>query len=91
MSQRDMFMSTVRGVPANHVAMALNNQTSGTSWTGCTKAQMADEYELAHTNPARCGRASLASINLETLGAQAAARMAGDDLWRELTSSPPSA
>ena len=77
-------MAAVRGVSANHVAIALNNQMHGISWTGCSKGQMADEYALAHSNPSRCVRMSLASINLDVLGDQAKARMLGNKNWREI-------
>jgi hypothetical protein len=76
------FLDAVRGIPANHVAQALNTFTPGILWTGSTKARMAERWVEAETATHRDDRALIAAP-LDLVRARALARSAGVGGWRD--------
>lgn len=76
------FLDAVRGIPANHVAQALNTFTPGILWTGCSKARMAERWVEAETATHRDDRALIAAP-LDLVRARALARSQGREYWRD--------
>lgn len=67
------FLAAVRGIPAVHVANALNTFTPGIVWNGCSKALMAERWAASITAGHRDDHA-LSAAPLELVRARAIAR-----------------
>lgn len=77
------FTAAVRGIPAHHVAHALNTLTRYVNWTGCTKGHMAEAYAQAVVGGRR-DRHDLYGLDLRVLARRATARAQGNPLWARL-------
>lgn len=63
------FLSAVKGIPANFVARALREFTTGTDWTHCSKVRLAEAYADAKTG--RSGMHTFAPFTLDALRSEA--------------------
>ncbi len=84
MTNREVFLAAVRGIPNHHLTQALNQLTPGTDWRGSSRALMADSYENSnHDDPIvrSRGHNRMRNLDLETLAMLARARADGYALW----------